>query len=369
MTMTDERCRRAQERMQAAGVDWLFVPICSDLKYLTGYQALPLERLTLFLLPKEGEATFLMPQFEVSRLKQEGFAVFYDVCGWQETQDPYALLADITGGAAKASTIAVSDTLWSVFLLGIQKVLPKAVFVSATPVMSELRLRKDKLEIDSLKELGQRMDRVAGDAAKLRYAGRTEREVGWDIFLLVREHGLAPTRSGGVASGPNTASPHHMGGDRMIREGDPIWIELGQGGNWNGYIADMTRVYHVGEPSEEFRQVYDVVKGAQRAARECIRPGVPCQDVDRTARRVISEAGYGEFFTHRVGHGLGLDVHEDPYMVEGNTRPLEPGMVFSVEPGIYLPDRFGIRIEDIMFVTDTGAGNLYSATHDFVVVH
>jgi Xaa-Pro aminopeptidase len=353
--------------MQTAGIDWLLVPICSDLRYLTGYKAIPLERLTLFLLPKSGVATFLMPQFEVAKLTQEGYEVFYDVSGWEETQDPYALLASIVG-VNESHRIAVSDALWSIFLLGAQKVLPKAEFVSAKPVMSELRLRKDAQEIESLRELGRRMDRVAKDAANLRYAGRTEREVGWDIFMLVNEHGLAPTRAGGVASGPNTASAHHMGGNRLIEEGDAVWIELGQGGNWNGYIADMTRVYHVGEPSQEFRDVYEVVKRAQRAARESVRPGVACQDVDRTARRIISEAGFGKYFTHRVGHGLGLEVHEDPYMVEGNERPLVPGMVFSVEPGVYLPDRFGIRIEDIVYVTDEGYGNIYAATHDYVIV-
>jgi len=365
--MFEERCGRAQALMKDAEIDWLFVPICTDLRYLTGYTAIPLERLTLFMVPRDGTATFLMPQFEVSKLEREGYSVYYDVCGWEETQDPYGLLTEIVGRTGRGK-IAVSDTLWSIFLLGMQKVLPASTFVSATPVMNELRLRKDQQEIDSLVELGRRMDRVVADVADLKFAGRSEHEVGWDIFMLVKEHGLAPTRSGGVASGPNTASAHHMGGDRVIQEGDPIWIELGQGGNWNGYIADETRAFSVGEPSEEFRRVHEVVKRAQQAARECIRPGLACQEVDRTARRIITEAGFGQYFTHRVGHGLGLDVHEDPYMVEGNERRLEPGMVFSVEPGVYLPGKFGIRIEDIMYVTESGAGNLYTATHDYVIV-
>jgi Xaa-Pro aminopeptidase len=353
--------------MKDVGLDWLFVPICSDLRYLTGYKAVPLERLTLFLLPQEGRASFLMPQFEVSKLQQEKFTIFYDLCPWTETENPYALLKSVVRPGFKGK-VAVSDHLWSVFLLGIQTQLPGATFVSATQVMSELRLRKDAEEIGALQELGRRMDSVVSDAAKLRFSGRTEAELGWEIFLLVQKHGLAPTRSGGVASGPNSASAHHSGGDRLICSGDPVWIELGQGGNWGGFIADETRCFHVGEPRDEFRKVYEVVKMAQQAARESIRPGIACEDVDRAARRVIAEAGFGQYFTHRVGHGLGLDVHEEPYMVEGNKRRLEPGMVFSVEPGVYLPGRFGVRIEDIMYVTESGAGNLYTATHDYQIV-
>lgn len=367
MSALQDRCEWAQTLMKRQSIDWLFVSISPDLQYLTGYSSLLTERLTLFLVPQAGRPTMVMPHFESLKLAQEGQEVFYDVRAWSETEDPVAIVKEIVG--ANPATVGIAEQLWSVFLLRIQDTLPTSTrYISASEVLEPMRLRKDETEIANLREMGRRMDRVFAETCRLKFAGRTEREVGDDIFQIVRAQGLNPTRAGGVASGPNSASPHHHSGDRVIQAGDAIWIELGQGGNYRGYIADKTRVVYVGQPSEEFRRVYEVVKEAQETAYRSIRPGMACQEVDRIARQVITAAGYGQYFIHRVGHGLGLDVHEPPYMVEGNTQKIEPGMVFSVEPGIYLPDKFGIRIEDIVVVTQDGAESFYASTHDWVSV-
>ncbi|MBI4278630.1 MAG: aminopeptidase P family protein [Armatimonadetes bacterium] len=363
-TAFQHRCRRAQEAMAAQNLDGLFATISSDLRYLTGYTGHLTTRLNVFWLPREGTPTLVMPGFETPRLQH--FQVFYDVRGWEETEDPVAIVKGLVGPGRK--TIAVSDQFPSLFLLPLGAALADARFVSAGPILTPLRMIKDADEIATLREIGRRMDKVFEETVRLKFSGRAEMQVGYDIFDIVRAHGLNPVRAGGVASGPNSASPHHSSTDRVIQRGDAIWLELGQGGTLNGYLADKTRSVHVGEPTAEYRRVYEVVKAAQEAAFRAIRPGVPCQEIDRTGRRAIASAGYGQYFIHRLGHGLGLDVHEPPYIVGGNTLPLQPGMVFSDEPGIYLPGQFGIRIEDIVTVTATGGERFYASTHDLLVV-
>lgn len=367
MSAFEERCKRAQALMRSVDTDWLFVSITSDLRYLMGYKGQALERLTLFMLPQDGPATLVLPKFEAPKLKGEGLDIFYDLKTWVETDNPYALVKE-TVGSAKV-TVAVCDQLWAMFLLPVQDVLsPSNRYVKGSTILGQLRVQKDDLEIANLMEVGKRMDQVFMETGRLHYCGRTEREVAQDIFGIVRDVGLNPTRAGGVASGPNSGSAHHTSTDRKIQVGDGIWLELGQGGSYEGYMADMTRNVFVGEPSKEYIAIHKIVKKAQDTARRGVRSGIECQEIDRIARRIIAEAGYGEYFTHRVGHGLGLDIHEDPYMVEGNTTKIKPGMCFSVEPGIYLPGKFGIREEDIVIATEDGSLNLYKSPHDFVVV-
>jgi Xaa-Pro aminopeptidase len=182
---------------------------------------------------------------------------------------------------------------------------------------------------------------------------------------LMKERGITPM-FGICASGPNSASPHYHTGERVIELGDAVIFDWG--GELDGYLSDMTRTVVIGEPSAEYRTVYEIVLRANQAAFEAVRPGVPCEDVDRAARDLITQAGYGEYFIHRVGHGLGLDVHEDPYLVSGNTMPLAPGMVFSDEPGIYMAGKFGVRIEDTVVCTESGAERINSAPRDLVVM-
>ena len=255
------------------------------------------------------------------------------------------------------------------FIVKYLRSLPKAKFVSAEPVLGEMRIRKDVNEIEYLKQLGKALDEVWEEALKLDYSGRKESELGADvseinkrIFKLPVER--SPRGENRPTSGINSSSAHGGGPDRVIQPGDAIYWEIGRG-RCHGYVGDKTRSVQVAPATEDYIKVYEVVKRAQRTAFEAIRPGVTCESIDLSGRRVIEKAGYGEYFTTRIGHGLGLDVHEPPYIVKGNKRKLEPGMVFSVEPGIYLPQKWGIRIEDIVYVTEDGAESFYSSTKEF----
>jgi Xaa-Pro aminopeptidase len=358
------RMSRARSVMEEQGVDFLFVTPSSDLTYMLGYPAHASERMTLLCIPRQGEPFVVAPTLEASRLNPRREIV--DVHQWEETESPSELTARLVEGA-EGSAIAISDQTWSVFLLRLQAALPDATFVSGTDVLRQLRMVKDAQEIEHLRYVGKLTDDAWNAFVETcTLAGKTERQAADEIRRLLREQGLG---GGGfliVGSGPNSASPHHMTSDRLIEDGDAVVFDFGT--TWEHYWSDLTRTVHVGEPSEEFRHVYDVVLEANRAARAAVRPGVPCEAIDEAARDVIEDAGYGEYFIHRVGHGLGLDGHEEPYMVSGNTLPLKPGMVFSDEPGIYIPGRFGVRIEDILVCTEDGAESFNDARRDLVVM-
>ncbi len=200
----------------------------------------------------------------------------------------------------------------------------------------------------------------------MRFAGRRETEVAADLANLLLEHGHSQVDFTVVGSGPNGANPHHEAGERTIEEGDMVVLDFG--GLKDGYGSDTTRSVHVGEPTEEEREVFEIVRAAQQAGFEAVRPGVACQEIDRAARKVISDAGYGEYFIHRVGHGIGITTHEPPYMVEGEEHLIEPGMCFSIEPGIYLSGRFGVRIEDIVTATADGGRRFNHTPHELHIV-
>ena len=357
------RLRRAQAEMARQGVDYLFVTPSSDLTYLLGYPAHASERMTLLGAPRDGAPFVVAPTLEASRLDARRDIV--DVHPWNETESPSALTARLL--EQRGGTIAISDQTWAAFLLRLQDALPDARFRSGTSILRELRMVKDEHELELLRDVGKRADRVWSTfVASARLTGRTERDVAEEIAGLLRAEGCDPRGFLIVASGPASASPHHMTSDRVIERGDAVVFDYGS--TREHYWCDITRTLHVGEPSDEFRKVYDVVLAANRAARDAVRPGVACQEIDRAARRVIDDAGYGEYFIHRVGHGLGLDGHEEPYMVEGNDLPLKPGMVFSDEPGIYIPGKFGVRIEDILVCAEDGAESLNDAPRELFVV-
>lgn len=358
------RMERARAEMARQGVDFLFVTPSSDLTYLLGYPAHASERMTLLCVPREGEPFVVAPTLEASRLDSRRDIV--DVHRWEETESPSALVARLVENAEGAA-IGISDQTWAVFLIRLQDALPETRFTSGNTVLRELRMKKDAAEIELLREAGARADRawerfIAGS----RIADRTERDVAGEIRGLMSDEGLEPGGFLIVGSGPNSASPHHMTSDRVIQDGDAIVFDFGS--PYQHYYSDITRTVHVGKPSDEFRRVYDVVLEANRAARAAVRPGVACAAIDRAARDVIEAAGYGDYFIHRVGHGLGLDGHEEPYMVDGNDLPLAPGMVFSDEPGIYIAGKFGVRIEDILVCTEGGAESFNDATRDLIVM-
>ncbi len=357
-----DRLRRAQEELVRQGVDLLLVGPSSDFRYLTGHDAHLSERLTLLLLPREGNPTVVVPVLEAPTVADRRDLV--DVHTWEETQAPADLVATLAGGVA-GKTVAVGDQLWSVFLLRLQAAMPGATWISATPAMRTLRMIKDFRELELLQDAARRTDDAWEEFITQPLAGQTEREALERLSALTRQRGLAGAW-GLCASGPNSASPHHATSDRVIQPGDAVIFDWG--GTIEGYYSDVTRTVHVGEPSDEFRRVYDIVYRANQATLDAVQPGVPCEALDEAARDLITGEGYGAAFLHRVGHGLGLDVHEEPYLVAGNDLPLRAGMVFSDEPGIYLEGRFGVRIEDAVLCTDTGGERLNNATRELIIV-
>ena len=357
-----DRLRRTREEMARQGVDVLCVGPSPDLFYLIGTAGHLSERLTLLIVPQAGEAAIVATGFEVPLLAdQEELATIFP---WNDGQDPNAIVARIVGDAA-GKTIAVGDELYSAFLLRLQAVLPGATWVEGGQVLRPLRMIKDGSEIELLKEAARRTDDAWTEFITRPLSGQTETEALQRLLDLTYARGLGPN-FGSCGSGPNSASPHHVAGDRVIAPGDSVVFDWG--GVLGGYHSDVTRTVHVGEPNEEYRRAYATVLAANQAALEAVVPGTPCEAVDAAARNVIDDAGFGAAFTHRVGHGLGLGVHEEPYLVSGNTLPLAAGMVFSDEPGIYLAGRFGIRIEDSVLCTDTGGERLNEAPRELTIL-
>ncbi len=357
-----DRLQRAQEEMAREGVDVLVVGPSPDLRYLIGYAGHVSERMNLLVLPRTGDPAYVVPVLEAPRLA--GLRELLGVHPWEETQTPAEVVAGVVGDVA-GKTVAVGDQLWSVFLLALQEAMPDARWVSATPTLRPLRMVKDGREIELMREGARRTDDAWEEFIAAPLAGQTENEALDRLLALTHGRGLGPG-FGSCGSGPNSASPHHETSDRVIQPGDAVVFDWG--GTLEGYFSDVTRTIHVGEPSEEFRRVYDVVLRANQAALDAVAPGVPCEAIDEAARALIGEEGYGAAFIHRVGHGLGLDVHEEPYLVSGNATPLLAGMVFSDEPGIYLQGRFGVRVEDAVLCTDTGGERLNEATRELSIV-
>ncbi len=344
-----ERLARARKEMADRGVEAVLVGPSADFRYLTGYLPPGLERLTMLVVPAEGTPRLLVPALEAPLASEHLGDLEVDVLAWEETDDPVALVRDALESAGIArGRLAVGDQLWSAFLLRLQEALPGASFTVASTVTRSLRMVKDAAEIQALARVAAAIDSVIDGLADLRWAGRSEREVARDLDAAIRAT-HDETLFVIVGSGPNSASPHHVPGDRVIRPGDPVVVDIG--GRLDGYGSDTTRTLVVGEPPAEFVELYEVLQRAQRAGCEASVQGVPAEAVDAACRQLIAAAGHGEHFIHRTGHGIGLEEHEDPYIVAGNTERLVEGMAFSVEPGIYRQGRFGARIEDIVVCT------------------
>ena len=351
-----DRLQRAQEEMARQGIDLLVVGPSADLFYLIGYQGHESERLSALVLPREGAPHFVVPALEAPLLQDQRDLL--EIVPWHETSDPARAVADVAGPAA-SDAVAVGDELWSVFTLRLQRVMPQASWREGGQLLRPLRMIKDEREIALLAEAARRTDETWEVFLETSIAGLTEWEVRERLLSLLADRGLAPVFCN-VGSGPNGAAPHQPASDRVVGPGDAIVCDWG--GALEGYNSDVTRTAHVGEPSEAFVRAYDAVQAANEAALAAVRPGTQCQEIDRAARRVLTAAGYGDAFIHRTGHGLGLSLHEEPYLVEGNTLPLQEGMVFSDEPGVYFPGEFGIRIEDTVVCTAAGGRRLNEAT-------
>ena len=360
-----DRLQRARRSMEASGVDVLLVSVGPDLPYLAGYSAMPLERLTMLVVPRDGDATLVIPRLEAPRVVEQPGA--FTVRPWNETDDPISIVASLVG---RPGVAAVGDTMWARFLVELLGHWPsdRTRYVRSTEVMNALRMCKDAAEIAALQEAGAAVDRIAAElhAGAIPLVGRTEAEVSAHLSARIVEEGHQHVNFAIVAAGENAASPHHHPGSRVIREGEVVLCDFG--GTMNGYCSDITRCVSLGEPPADVAEAYAVLKAAQAAGVAAGVVGAACQDVDRVTRAVIADGGWGDYFIHRTGHGIGMEEHEDPYMVEGNTLPIAAGHAFSVEPGIYLPGKWGMRLEDIVVATEQGPLSMNHADHSLVVL-
>jgi Xaa-Pro aminopeptidase len=358
-----ERLRRAAAEIERQGFDALVVAPSPDLRYLIGYEPMPLERLTALIVRPGAEPLLLVPELERPLAAAAPGGELVAIEAWLDGTDAYARATDVLPAQGR---VAVGDRLWSSHLLGLQRARPGVAFASGSPVMGRLRAVKDPSELDALRHAARAADETFRQIVELSFVGRREEEVAADLARLLVEHGHRVAAFTIVASGPNAASPHHEPGGRTIVPRDAVVMDFG--GELAGYYSDTTRTVAVVEPSRELEEVFGVVREAQVAAVEAVRPGVSTGSIDAVARGVIEAAGFGDRFIHRTGHGIGLEVHEPPYVVAGDETVLEPGVTFSVEPGVYLPGTLGVRIEDIVAVTGDGVERLNRSTRDLIVV-
>jgi Xaa-Pro aminopeptidase len=365
--MHAERLGRVREAMGEQDIEVLLLSVGADLPWLIGYEAMPLERLTMLVVGLDGPATLVVPRLEAPRVVERPE---FSVRPWAETDDPLDLVADLAGPAA---TVAVGDRTWAQFVLGLQQRLSAARFRRASEVTGPLRAVKDAAEVEALARAAAAVDRIAGALQKgeIPLVGRTEAEVSADLGRRILAEGHHRVNFAIVGAGENAASPHHEASDRVIRRDEVVLCDFGgtmltEGGA--GYCSDITRCVYTGEPPPEFAELYAVLQSAQAAAVGAGQVGRPAAEVDAAARSIIDAAGHAEHFFHRTGHGIGVEEHEDPYIVAGNDRPLVAGNAFSVEPGIYVEGCWGARLEDIVVATPAGPRSLNVADHGLVAV-
>jgi len=361
MDAPERRTRAAQERLRAGGGDALVCFPGRNFQYLTGFHEEPGERHLLLFVPASGDPVAYAPELYAQQLREGTWLSESAIQTWADGADPVAGIERIVDDLGLAGgRLLVDDAMWARFTLDLRAAAPDATLGLASEVLSGLRVRKDDAELDALQRAAGVADDVldAVRALGAEAVGLTERELARRIRRLLEDGGGAGVSfEPVVAAGPNGAKPHHRHGDREIRPGDPVVLDFGT--RVDGYPSDVTRtLVFGGDPPDGFREVHRVVREAQAAGVDAVAPGVAAESVDRAARDVIEAAGYGDEFVHRTGHGVGLDVHEPPWITDGNDRELEPGMVFSVEPGVYLPGEFGVRIEDLVVVTADGCRRL-----------
>ncbi|MGH4023062.1 MAG: M24 family metallopeptidase [Pseudonocardiaceae bacterium] len=363
------RLTRAQQAARTAGLDALLITPSPDLHYLLGMTGASHERLTCLVLPADSDPALVVPALERPGLDDTPVpALGLEVAEWTDNQDPYALVAALLRRGPAPRRAAVGDGMPASHVLRLRAALPGCAQELASPVLRQLRMRKDGAEIAALTAAGQAIDRVHARMGEWLRAGRTEAQVGADVAAAIVAEGHTAAAFVIVGSGPHGASPHHDVSQRVLQPGDVVVVDIG-GPTPEGYYSDCTRTYSLGEPAHaDVSATYDVLQAAQEAAVAAAAPGITAQDVDAAARSPITEAGFGERFIHRTGHGIGLEVHEEPYIVAGNDLVLEPGMAFSIEPGIYLPGRWGARIEDIVVIDEDGAVRLNHRPRDLVAL-
>jgi Xaa-Pro aminopeptidase len=362
----EDRSARIQTILEAEGLDYLIVGPGANLLYFAGIDAHISSRLIALVIPKSGRPRMIVPALEKPAV--EAKATFFDLLPWSDSDTSAPALRTAFPDSENELWCAVDNQLWSGHLLDLQKTLPYSRWTKGSDVIRKVRARKSSEEIALMKHAASIADRTLAKLTKQQFSGRTEKEIMAEITRLLVEFGDDAMSFCIVGAGENSAIPHHNCTDRVIKPGEPVLLDFG--GSYRGYQSDMTRMVWVkgGNPSEEFLRVYETVNAARQAGHDAARAGVSGEAVDAATRSVIEKAGYGEFFIHRTGHGLGIDLHEDPYIIPGNTEPLETGNAFSIEPGIYLQGKFGVRIEDIAVITDPGEENINLSSHELLYV-
>ncbi len=362
-----DRLTRLSDQAVTRGIDVVVVGPGADMRYLVGHAVASHERLTCLVVPADADPVLVVPTLE--RPGWNGTAaerLGIPIVTWTDGEDPYAVVAGLLSSDAR--TVAVDNYLPAVHALGLRGTVPGSELTLAGAAIADLRMRKAPEEVAALLAVGAAIDRVQRRVGEWLRPGRTEREIAADIAAAILDEGHIAADFVIVGSGPNGASPHHAASDRVVQAGELVVIDIG-GPSPAGYYSDCTRTYLTSPPNDpQAAEVYEVVRAAQAAGVAAVRPGVTAESVDAAARAVIEDAGYGEYFITRTGHGIGLEVHEHPYLVRGNDLPLQPGMAFSVEPGIYLPGRFGVRIEDIVIVTEDGGRLANTAPTELTVL-
>ena len=364
-TVYADRLLRATAEAAARGIGALLVTPSADYEYLLGYRPPAMERLTCLILPVEGEPALVVPRLEepLARNAIGALADGIQIITWDETDDPFRLVKARLPGALR---VGLQDQMWSRFVLRLRALLDPAELVDAGPAIGAVRRIKEPQEVDRLRAAAAAADQAMAAITAERLSGRSEAEVSRRVDELLLAAGHDTAEFAIVASGPNSASPHHEPGERIIGAGDAVVLDIG--GVRAGYCSDTTRTAFVGDPPPDFAAMYEVLRRAQAAACAAVSPGTAAREVDRAARAIIEEAGYGAAFLHRTGHGIGMETHEEPYIVESNDKPLVAGNAFSIEPGIYITDQWGARIEDIVVCTDAGGERLNTSSTDIFTV-
>ncbi|MBM3805296.1 MAG: aminopeptidase P family protein [Actinobacteria bacterium] len=357
------RLNRVRDEMQRQAIDATLLSVGHDLPYLTGYCAMPLERLTMLVVTHDAPATLIVPRLEAPRVTAHDEV--FKIVAWGETENPVEIVAKHLGRAKK---IAIGDQMWARFLVELMGFVSGASFARAVDVVGAMRMIKDAAEIAALQAAGAAADRVASQLQRGEIAlrGRTEAQVSADISARLIAEGHDAVNFAIVAAGENAASPHHHAGPRVIQNNEILLCDFG--GTMNGYCSDITRCVFLGEPSRKIMSAYSVLRAAHSAGVKAGVVGATCESVDAAARAVIDDAGFGDFFIHRTGHGIGMEAHEEPYMVSGNKLPIKAGHAFSVEPGIYLPGKWGMRLEDIVVATEAGPLSMTHVDHSLVIL-
>ncbi|WP_445347102.1 M24 family metallopeptidase [Corynebacterium marquesiae] len=360
-----QRLHAAQKAAADKGIDLLLIGTGPDFAYLTGSWVSSHERLTVLVVPQRGTAWIAAPNTDITDIKAAPVGELdVELRGWNDGEDPYKLA--LHGAGDGLGKVALGQSLTADHVLRFQDLLPRASYELSTYALAELFTRKDEAEIAELRKAGRAIDAVHAQVPQLLQAGRTEVEVAHELEkLILREHSVIDFVI--VGSGPNGANPHHSFSDRVLAEGEPVVVDIG-GTLPSGYHSDCTRTYVVGgdmsKAPQDFQDAYAVLADAQAAGRAAAHPGSTAADIDAIVRQAISAAGWGDYFVHRTGHGIGLSTHEEPFIMEGNDLALEEGMAFSIEPGIYLEGKWGMRLEDIVVLTNDGYESLNQAPRD-----